>query len=123
MAKDKVSNVELVKIMAMLMIVCHHFVTLNSFNIDTDVVGISLNKLFLQFIGNHAFVANNLFFLCSAWFLCVKTDGFEFKHTVKRLWNLDKVMLFYSLGIPLSLYLITGDMGGKFAEFILPFSY
>lgn len=120
MTKNKVSNVELVKIIAMLMIVCHHFVTLNTFNIDTDIVGLSWNKLFLQFIGNHAFVANNLFFLCSAWFLCVKNDEFEFKHTVNRLWNLDKVMLFYSLGIPMILFSVTGQWGGHLYNALFP---
>ena len=66
MANVKESNFELVKILAMLMIVCHHLVTQNAFNIDTDLTGINPSRVFLQLIGNHAFVGNNLFFMVSA---------------------------------------------------------
>jgi hypothetical protein len=101
MAKVKDSKYEIIKIMAMLMIVCHHLVTQNIFNSDTELLGISINRLFLQFIGNHAFVANNLFFMVSAWFLCTNKENFNIKKTVSRIWSLEKVMLFYNIMIPL----------------------
>lgn len=44
----------------MLMIVCHHLVTQNAFNIDTDLTGINPRRVFLQLIGNHAFVGNTV---------------------------------------------------------------
>ena len=56
------------------MIVSHHLVAKNAFNIDTQVIGITGNKLALQILGNNAFISNNLFFLVSAWFLSKKTD-------------------------------------------------
>ena len=68
MAKVKQSNFELLKVVAMLMIVCLHLNTQNAFNIDTQLTGLNPSRVFLQLIGNHAFVGNNLFFMVSAWF-------------------------------------------------------
>lgn len=42
--KSKKANFQLIKIIAMLMIVSHHLVAKNSFNIDTQVIGITANK-------------------------------------------------------------------------------
>lgn len=50
------------EIVATVMIISHHFVAKNAFNVDTDDSGLTINKLFLQFISNHAFIGNNLFF-------------------------------------------------------------
>ena len=67
--KNKEANFQLLKIAAMLMIVSHHIVAKNMLNVDTQIVGITMNKLALQVLGNNAFIGNNLFFLVSAWFL------------------------------------------------------
>ena len=72
--KNKEANFQILKIAAMLMIVSHHLVAKNAFNIDTQVIGITGNKLALQILGNNAFIGNNLFFLVSAWFLSKKPD-------------------------------------------------
>lgn len=101
MRKTKDSKFEYLKIFAMLMIICHHLIAKNVFNIDTEVAGVSFNKLFLQFIGNNAFIANNLFFMVSAWFLCVNSTPIRLKDTFRRIFRLEKVMLFYSIGIPI----------------------
>lgn len=96
---NRQSNFESLKIMAMLMIVSHHFIAKNFFNIDTAIVGLTASKLFLQFIGNQAFIGNNLFFMCSAWFLVNETvdvDGFP-KKQIKHIWAIEKRMLFYSV--------------------------
>ena len=58
MTKTKQSNFELLKVLAMLMIVSHHLVTLNAFNVDTDLVGLDRSRVFLQLIGNYAFIGN-----------------------------------------------------------------
>ena len=84
--KNKEANFQILKIAAMLMIVSHHLVAKNAFNIDTQVIGITGNKLALQILGNNAFIGNNLFFLVSAWFLSKKPD--------------EKVDLNYSAGTP-----------------------
>ena len=101
--EKKQSNFELLKVVAMLMIVCHHLITLNAFNTDTQLTGLNPSRVFLQLIGNHAFIGNNFFFMISAWFLSTHTERFHIRKTIKRVWSLEKVMLFYSIGIPLSL--------------------
>lgn len=111
MVKVKLSNFELLKVVAMLMIVCHHLITQNAFNIDTQLTRLNASRMFCQFIGNHAFVGNNLFFMMSAWFLCTTTETFQFKKTVSRIWSLEKVMLFYSIGIPVAIGLINDQWG------------
>ena len=60
MVKVKLSNFELLKVVAMLMIVCHHLITQNAFNIDTQLTRLNASRMFCQFIGNHAFVGNNV---------------------------------------------------------------
>lgn len=100
MTKTKQSNFELLKVLAMLMIVSHHLVTLNAFNVDTDLVGLDRSRVFLQLIGNHAFIGNNLFFMISAWFLCLNIETSDFKRTVGRIWRIEQIMLFYSIFIP-----------------------
>lgn len=108
--KRKASQFELLKIVAMLMIVSHHLVTKNAFNVDTDMVGLDPSRVFLQLIGNHAFVGNNLFFMVSAWFLSTHVETFNLHTTIKRVWNIDKVMLFYSIGIPVASALLLGGV-------------
>lgn len=76
--KKKNSAFELLKILAMLKIIGNHLIAHNAFNVDTDIIGLTFNKVFFQFIGN-GFIGSNLFFMISAWFLCTKTDPFEFK--------------------------------------------
>lgn len=95
---ERQSNFELLKIIAMIMIVSHHFVAKNRFNVDTDIIGVTFNKVFLQFIGNHAFIGNNLFFMCSAYFLVDKAAD-ESRKRLRRIWGMEKQMLFYSLGL------------------------
>lgn len=99
--RERQSNYELLKIIAMLMIVSHHFIAKNAFNVDTEITGITFNKLFLQFIGNHAFIGNNLFFMCSAWFLVDKKIDFSSfpRPQLKHIWSMEKKMLFYSIGL------------------------
>ena len=92
MAKVKQSNFELLKVVAMLMIVCHHLITQIAFNIDTQLTG--------------------LFFMVSAWFLCIRAEAFQMKKSMSRIWSLEKVMLFYSIGIPLTFSLVLTEGGG-----------
>ena len=92
------SNFELLKIMAMLMIVSHHIVAKNAFNVDTDISGITANKLLFQILGNNAFIGNNLFFLTSAWFLSEKpVEAATFSYSKKSWIRIEKECLFYSV--------------------------
>lgn len=97
MALNRDSKYEYLKIVAMLMIISHHFVAKNALNVDTDIAGLTLNKMFLQLIGNHAFIGNNLFFMVSAWFLCSAAPVISVRDSIKKIWRLDRQMLFYSI--------------------------
>ena len=105
---ERQSNFELLRIIAMLMIVAHHFVAKNAFNVDTEIIGFTANKLFLQFIGNHAFIGNNLFFMISAWFLCDISKEYDVKKSLKSIWKIERQMLFYSISICIVLILCGG---------------
>ena len=105
---ERQSNFELLRIISMLMIVAHHFVAKNAFNVDTQVIGLTVNKLFLQFIGNHAFIGNNLFFMISAWFLCDVSKEYGIKKSLKSVWKIERQMLFYSILICIVLILWGG---------------
>lgn len=108
----------------MLIIICHHFVAKNSYNIDTEINGISAGKLFLQFIGNLAFIANNLFFMISAWFLYNFDSRTSIKSTFKKIWKLEQVMLFYSILIPIVFYFFDpnhyADSNGFKFDYLIP---
>lgn len=109
----KQSNFQLLKILAMLMIVSHHLVSKNAFNVDTEIVGLTTNKLLLQILGNNAFIGNNLFFLISAWFLSSKAeDSINLKYSFSSCVRLERIVLFYSISL-LFLSLIF-NRGGKF---------
>ncbi len=105
---ERQSNFELLRIISMLMIVAHHFVAKNAFNVDTEIIGLTVNKLFLQFIGNHAFIGNNLFFMISAWFLCDVSKEYGIKKSLKSVWKIERQMLFYSILICIVLILWGG---------------
>lgn len=108
----KQSNFQLLKIVAMLMIVAHHLVSKNAFNVDTEIVGLTANKLLLQILGNNAFIGNNLFFLISAWFLSSKVeDSINIKYSFSSCVRLERIVLFYSISL-LCLSLIF-NRGGK----------
>lgn len=108
----KQSNFQLLKILAMLMIVSHHLVSKNAFNVDTEIVGLTTNKLLLQILGNNAFIGNNLFFLISAWFLSSKAEDFiNLKYSFSSCVRLERTVLFYSISL-LCLSLIF-NRGGK----------
>lgn len=108
----KQSNFQLLKILAMLMIVSHHLVSKNTFNVDTEIVGLTTNKLLLQILGNNAFIGNNLFFLISAWFLSSKAeDSINLKYSFSSCVRLERIVLFYSISL-LCLSLIFNRGGG-----------
>ena len=95
------SNFEWLRIISMLMIVAHHYVAKNIFNVDIEVVG------------NYAFVGNNLFFMISAYYLCDLDGTFHLKKIGKKVWKLEKQMLFYSIGLYIIFSIFYG--GGIFS--------
>ena len=107
--KNKEANFQILKIAAMLMIVSHHLVAKNAFNIDTQVIGITGNKLALQILGNNAFIGNNLFFLVSAWFLSKKPDEkVDLNYSTRSCWKIEKTVLFYGLSMCIGAFIFGG---------------
>lgn len=92
--KNRNSNIELLRIFAMLMIVAHHAVIHNGFKI-TEEVFTPLQGFYyvMQALGK---IGVTLFFLISAWFLC---DGrsLHFKKTFSRIYTLEKQLIFYGI--------------------------
>ena len=110
--KTKEANFQLLKIIAMLMIVSLHLVAKNAFNIDTQIIGITVNKIALQVLGNNAFIGNNLFFLVSAWFLSSKKeDAINTQYSIRSCLRIEKTVLFYSYVMCKTMFFFRG--GGK----------
>lgn len=110
--KKKEANFQLVKMIAMLMIVSHHIVSKNAFNIDTEIVGITVNKIALQVMGNNAFIGNNLFFLVSAWFLSSKREEtVNTQYSIRSCFRIERTVLFYSYAMCVIMLIFRG--GGK----------
>ena len=113
--KNKEANFQILKIAAMLMIVSHHLVAKNAFNIDTQVIGITGNKLALQILGNNAFIGNNLFFLVSAWFLSKKPDEkVDLNYSTRSCWKIEKTVLFYGLSMCIGAFIFGGGGRAKY---------
>lgn len=107
--KNKEGKFQVLKIIAMFMIVSHHLVAKNAFNIDTQIAGITVNKLVLQVLGNNAFIGNNLFFLVSAWFLSKKLDeNVNLDYSMKSCLRIEKTTLFYSLSMCIAMMIFGG---------------
>lgn len=107
--KTKEANFQLLKIIAMLMIVSHHLVAKNAFNIDTQIIGITVNKIALQVLGNNAFIGNNLFFLVSAWFLSSKKeDAINTQYSIRSCLRIEKTVLFYSYVMCITMFFFRG---------------
>lgn len=109
--KTKEANFQLLKIIAMLMIVSHHLVAKNAFNIDTQIIGITVNKIALQVLGNNAFIGNNLFFLVSTWFLSSKKeDAINTQYSIRSCLRIEKTVLFYSYVMCITMFFFRGGV-------------
>ena len=107
--KKREASFQILKLVAMFMIISHHLVAKNAFNIDTEIIGITGNKLALQILGNNAFIGNNLFFLVSAWFLSKKSDEkVNLNYSAESCWKIEKTVLFYGLSMCLSAFVVGG---------------
>ncbi len=86
------SNIELLRIIAMLIIIAHHFAGHSEFEFSTNII--SVNRLWIQFIHIGGKIGLNLFVLISGYFLIskqsIKTDK------IIKLWG---EIFFYSITI------------------------
>lgn len=90
--KQRNSNIELLRIIAMLMIVAHHFSVHGGFSFDSS--RISVNLIWVQFLQLGGKVGVDIFVLISGYYLVSRTSFSTYK--VLKLWG---QMLFYSVVI------------------------
>ena len=112
--KERDSSLELLRIVAMLMILFCHFTAHTGFNFSVQTI--TLNRLYIQFISMGGGLGNNIFFLISGYFL-VKSPGVK----IHRLIDLWLKMFFYSLVILLILtFLGVHKISWKDLYFFMP---
>lgn len=90
------SGIELLRILAMLMIVGHHCATHAS--IQLDILPPSAFRFFMLMQIPFGKIGVALFFMISAWFLCEAEDP-KLRQSLRRIWNLEREVLFYSISI------------------------
>lgn len=89
------SSLELMRIIAMLMIIARHYVNFNAFNVGAQQF--SLRKVILEGIFFPAGkIGVVLFFAITAYFLCMK-DSFSVKSSIRKAWLLEREVIFWSL--------------------------
>lgn len=99
--KERSSNLELLRIVAMLIIIAHHYVENSTVTQLYDYDNITGNMVFLQLMGFGGKMAINIFVLISAYFMCTQ------KVTWKRVLKLVAMVYFYRL-IIFPIFLATG---------------
>ncbi|MCH4853774.1 acyltransferase [Bifidobacterium pseudolongum] len=95
--KIRNSNVELVRLLAMVMIVLNHTPWANCLYVDPNIGYIRRwgTTLTVSFLSNWGGVGDCLFFIISAWFLCEENQSL--KRNIARCWHLEKQLWFWSI--------------------------
>lgn len=97
-ARVRESSIEFLRIIAMLMITFNHFTWTTADILEGTTGGHRFALLnALGFLSNWGGIGDDLFFMISAWFLCMETP--TIRRSCKRFWSLEQRMLFYSLGL------------------------
>lgn len=105
------SGIELLRILAMIGIVARHYAK-QAGNIDVFAQCSSFNKYWLEvFFNPLGKVGVVLFFAITAWFLCNRSNSL--KSSCKRIWIMERELLFWSLTIATSLIVVWGVTGQK----------
>lgn len=102
------SSIELLRILSMFMILLHHLVVHNV--VDYKAMDPGIFRFLLQFL----FVSGGkvgvvIFFAISAWFMADAATGV--KASLRRVWMLEKEVLFYSVVLGVGCYLIMDGVG------------
>lgn len=90
------SSIELLRIIAMFMILAHHFAVHNGFDVTALPVGIDRFFLEVVFEGSGK-VGVVIFFAISAWYLLDREQGL--KSSLKRVWLMEGQLLFYGVSL------------------------
>lgn len=88
--KERSSNLEILRIVAMLIIIAHHYVVNSGIVQLYDYSNITANMIFLQFFGFGGKMAINIFVLISSYFMC------QYKLTWKKVLKLYLEVKFYA---------------------------
>lgn len=99
-SKSRESNIELLRIVAMLLIVAHHFAMHSGFNFNEEII--TVNRLWIQFIEIGGKLGVNIFILISGYFLIDSTERKTSK--VIKLW----IQIFTYSILTLTIYSIIG---------------
>lgn len=92
--KRRNSSIELLRILAMLMIIARHYVGANAFSVAAQPF--SKRKIFLEsFVYPSGKVGVVLFFFISAYFLCATNTTIV--SNLRRIWILEREILFWSI--------------------------
>lgn len=90
MSKARNSRVEILRIVAMLLILMNHFLQMDMMQVACYPVR-AINTLLCRLGG----VGDDIFFGISAYYLCVRKS--DVKSSLRRSWKLEIELLFYSL--------------------------
>lgn len=90
MAKSRDSNIELLRILSILIIMWTHLSSLPQLK-EADY------PFFSGLIADWGGIGDNLFFGITAWFMCNESP--DFHKSCHRVWKLEQQLLFYSLGL------------------------
>ena len=105
------SSIELLRIIAMFMILMHHFVVHNGY--DELNLPLGPERIFFQLVmAGGGKVGVVIFFSISAWFFLDKEQ--TIKSNLKRVWIMERELLFWSLAL-MMFYLVfdRADLGPK----------
>lgn len=109
MAKNRIkarnSSLELLRIISMLLIVNFHFlIRNNSYNVVYSTNSLDWTSFVFAVFGNGGgWIGNVVFFTISAWFLIDKEP--EIKKSFRRVWILEREVLFWSFSIAIVSYI------------------
>lgn len=88
------SGIELLRIIAMFMILAHHFIVHNGY--DVLKLPLGLERIFFQLVmAGGGKVGVVIFFSISAWFFLDREQ--TIKSNLKRVWIMERELLFWSL--------------------------
>ncbi|PAU68991.1 acyltransferase family protein [Bifidobacterium criceti] len=96
-ATQRNSSIELLRIMAMFMIISSHYVA-PMFIFNHNLPPFSLKSYFFLIVGSLGKIGVIIFFSISAWYLCMEKQP-STRKALKRSWLLEREVLFYSLGL------------------------
>ena len=112
MKTERNSSIELLRLVAMLMIVARHYITLNPFMEQFSTQPLTFTTMFYEWIVSLGKIGVAVFFIISAWYLCEETHP-TIRKGLKRAWILEREVLFYSLGLMLVFVVFQPDLISK----------